>query len=318
MALPLAARDRSVAAGRQGPSIPSFVSGVVSSVNGNTISLANGAVTIDASAATIITPRGPGSMASVTFGAHVTAAVAGDTPANAPLHATHITVVTQPDLTLAGLVQSVDRANRTFVVLGRTVHVTDATTLGGRGGNPTQVMDAIAVNSMVSVAVNVSGGRLVADTIYGPVPPPTVPSLESFEAIVQSIGANQWVLQRDNTVISVKINERTIITGSPAVGDRVRVATSTDSTGARVAVIIARPIVTPPTQPTRSIVGTILGKSATAWTLQERDKMIETVVEITSETKILPGSDVGVQVHVVVEVRNNRLIAVSIGPTFWR
>ena len=322
LTLPLSARDRAVAAGRQGPAISSIVSGNVTSVSGTTITLANGAVVIDASSAVIATPSGPGSIISVTQGSKVTATVNADAALNAPLRASHIIVVEEPDLALSGPVQSIDRANRSFVVLGRTVFVTDATSFAGRNGTTAQLLDTLTVNSPVAVTANVTGGRLIARTVYGAPALPFIPAIETFEGVVQSIQTDRWVIAREgsNSTVTVKVTSSTAILGNPRTGDRVRVITATDDAGARTAITIAGydvPVVPSP-QNLRWIHGRVLGTSATSWTIQENDKMIETSVVINANTKIAVGLGTASRVDILAEVRDNQLIALVITPSLLR
>ena len=316
LTLPLFARDRAVAAGRQGPSaLLSIVSGTVSSVTGTTIAIADGAVTVDASAAVIASRRGTGTIAAVTRGSRITAHVAAEATPNAPLRATHIIVIdAEPELTLTGNVQSVDRANRSFVLLGRTIFVTDETTFAGRTGSVTQVIDWVAANSYFAVTANVAGGRIVAESIYGLPSPPTAPELTTFEAVVQTIATAEWAVLREGRTVTVKITPNTTITGSPRPGDRVRVVGTAEPANVVTAVSIHKVDVSigPNPQPLRWIHGTVLGTHASSWTIQEKDKMIETSVEINANTRIMPGVGNGMQVDVLVEVRDNRLIAVLI------
>lgn len=316
LTLPLAARDRAVASGRQAATLPSLVSGIVSSVSGTTVSVANGLVTIDASAAVIATTGGPGTVSSIVRGARITATVNGDAAANATLRATHIIVFDEPELTLSGSVQSVDQANRSFQLLGRTIFVTDATSFAGSTRNASLTLADIAVNNHVVAGVNVLNGRLVAESIYTlPSLPslPTLPAFDTFEGVVKSIDTAQWVVVRDTISVVVKINAQTIITGSPRPGDRVRVVTATDSSNSFTAVAITR-IDVPTTSPRtlRWIHGTVLGTHSTSWTIQEKDKLIETSVEINSDTRIATGAQAGAVVDVLAEVRDNRLIALVI------
>src|SRR5438552_18287821 len=85
------------------PPIPipgTTVSGVVSSITGNTISLANGLVNVDASQATITDEHG--NRASVAAGDVIFAILRSSTS----LQASSVVVTKQPQVTLSGTVQA--------------------------------------------------------------------------------------------------------------------------------------------------------------------------------------------------------------------
>src|SRR5688572_23979370 len=100
------------------------VGGIITAVNGNLIQLAGGAITIDATNANVKGEIEPGMILFATL-------KSSDVAPNAPLPADTISVTRLPDGTLFGPVQSVDTANNTFTLLGRTIRVTSETSFGG-------------------------------------------------------------------------------------------------------------------------------------------------------------------------------------------
>src|SRR2546427_2817672 len=113
------------------------VSGLVTGVSGSIISLANGLVTLDVSAAKILSENGvEGSLSSITPGSIVFAVLkSAESAPNAPLPAMSIAVTRSAQVTLSGPVQSVDSIGATLTLLGRTIHVTADTSFGGNRGS---------------------------------------------------------------------------------------------------------------------------------------------------------------------------------------
>lgn len=311
-ALPLAAKDRVVLLGRT-PASPSMISGTVSAVNGNIISIANGAVTIDATNAKIVGPRDNATLASVTVGAQIHATLAENANGN-PLPATMIAVTRNPDVALTGLVQSVDVAAKTFRVLGITIQVNDSTTIAGVSRDSATGINAIQTNQLVAVQADVQGTRVVAESvqILLPFPPPT----QLLRGTVKSIGTDSWVITTERADVTVYTNANTRIAGNPKVGDKVDVLATTDAANRTVAVTITKAIEIPPID-FAHYSGTVKAITPAAWTFTDRAG-IETTLAITRDTKFIGDPKVGDTVEVLVEVRDGKRVAVLITKSFLR
>jgi hypothetical protein len=109
------------------------ITGTVSSVSGNLIQLAGGAITIDASSAKISTSHGrEGSIADIKPGMQLFAALEPANISSHPVHkATVITVTDPSDVTLSGPVQSVDTTGKGFMVLSHVIATDANTSFGG-------------------------------------------------------------------------------------------------------------------------------------------------------------------------------------------
>ena len=140
------------------------VSGTVTSVSGNTISLANGLVTIDATNAKIIGDHGAqATIAAVTPGSLVMAVLSNTTSAaNAPLAATLVAVMHQSQVTLTGIVTAVDSAHSTLTLLGRTIQVNAQTSFDAPfHGSTIKGIADVQPNEIVTVDANASNATLV-------------------------------------------------------------------------------------------------------------------------------------------------------------
>ncbi len=231
---------------------PATVSGTVSSVAGNIINVANGTVSIDASAAKIIDGSGgQTTIAAVTTGSLIVATVkSGSIAANAPIPATLIAVVKSAEVTLTGPVTAVDVVHNTLTLLGKTIQVTPQTSFGApmHGLSVIGLAD-IQPNELVVVQANRSGTQsLVAVSVL--VMSMTVGHPELIHGTVKSIAADAWVITgHDGKDVTVTVNAQTQIIGNPKVGDTVDVLARTDSSGKLVAISIMKsllPIFQPP------------------------------------------------------------------------
>ncbi|HEX2062249.1 MAG TPA: DUF5666 domain-containing protein, partial [Thermoanaerobaculia bacterium] len=230
-----------------------------------------------------------GSVADIEPGMIVFATVRAPGQANAPLVATTIAATRIADATLFGTVDSVDAANRTFTLLGRTIHVTDDTSVSGE----------ILANQIVQVQTESVNGRLVASSVLVVAQVP--PSVHTARGTVKSIAPDTWVIDQEGKTLTLVIDAQTKIAGSPKVGDRVEVLYRVDSSHANVAIAIARfdmPHV--PTIPTITRVsGVVKTITASAWTIGDL------TVKIGERTKIEPGIRVGDTVEVLAEKKED-------------
>jgi hypothetical protein len=231
---------------------PAIVSGTVGAISGNVISIANGTVTIDASAAKIVDNAGATvALGSITTGSLILATVKPDNvAANAPLPATLIAVSKPAALTLTGPVTAVDAAHNNFTLLGRTIQVTAQTSFGSPFlGTTVHGLSDIQPNELVDVQANPAGTQsIVAVSVL--VMTMHVDAPRFFHGTVKSIAADAWVITTDGKDTTVTVNAQTQIVGSPKVGDTVYVMALTDSSGKLVALTISKlqlPIFQPPT-----------------------------------------------------------------------
>jgi hypothetical protein len=290
------ARTRSVTPGKHPGLAPNAatVGGIVDSVEGTLIRLADGHVTIETKDAKIVLDRGvQGTIDQIKPGTILFAMISRtDIEPNAPLPASMITVLRVPDATLFGPVQEVDLGNQTLTVLGRTIRVTDATSIGGfhRDGKPD--LGDIQPNHIVQVQADVKNGELVASSILVLAPAP--PELHAARGEVKSIGAESWVIAPEKgEPLTLKIDANTKIVGSPKVGDTVEVLYTVDSAHALVAISILRfERPEPPAIPDlKRFHGPVKSIDGSKWIVSNDGKDFEFIVN--GDTKIEPGIRAG-------------------------
>ena len=282
------------------------VSGFVTSINGSIISLANGLVTLDISTAKVLGDDGVvASVSSITPGSLVFAVLkSGDSAPNAPLQVATIGVTRIAQVVLSGPVQSVDPITGTLTLLGRTIHVTADTSIGG--GRGSGALGDILPNEVVQVQANAVDGSLVATSIL--VFFETPPASTLVHGTVKSIGAASWVITdgrgKDVTVV---VNAQTKIVGDPKVGDEVDVVISVDSANANVAVSIMKSI-TPPLQV--HLTGWVSSISATSWTISGPPGSMAPafLLGVNAQTKIVGDPKVGDRVDVIAKLNSTALL----------
>lgn len=289
------------------------VSGVATAINGNLIQLANGLVTIDASGATI---SGAGDTATTVAAVHVGDLIfavlkPGDVAANAPLPAAFVGVTTLPAVTLTGPVTSVDAANGTLTLLGRTVRVNSSTVFSGLHAGEALKLSDILPNEIVSVEANVSGNALLGTTVrvLAPVKMPAA----LIRGTVKSIANTSWVITSDGKDVTIIVNAQTKIAGNPMIGDTVEVVTTTDSAGNHIALTIMAVPHLPSTQiHLRGVVKTI---SHTVWTLAPEvtiGGLPDIKLLIDGSTKFVGDPKVGDHVDALVQIGFAGYSAISI------
>jgi hypothetical protein len=287
------------------------VSGFVTSVSGSIISLASGLVTLDVSDAKILGDDGVvSSLTSITPGSLIFAVLkSADSAPNAPLPVATLAVSRTAQVTLTGPVQSVDASAGTLTLLGRTIHVTADTSIGG--GRGSGALGDILPNQVVQMQANAVGGSLVATSIlvFFESPPPSI----LVHGTVKSIGADSWVITdgrgKDVTVV---VNAQTKIVGDPKVGDAVDVVISVDSAGANVAVSIMKSITTPLQI---HLSGRVSAISGTSWTISPGppgSMAPAFLVQVNAQTKIVGDPKVGDRVDVIAKSTSDGFVAISI------
>ena len=286
------------------------VSGTVSSVSGNLIHIAGGAIIIDASTAKISVGRGQeGSIADIKPGMQLFAAIG---PANISSHpiqkATVINVTDPADVTISGPVQSVDAVGKSFLVHSLHIATNANTSFGGyKHGGATSFAD-IQQNVVVHVSADVVNGLLVAREVLIVAPAP--PRVGHARGTVETIGADSWTVKTEKETLTLVVNAQTKILGSPKVGDTVEVIYNINSANENVAVSIIkfeRP--TPPK--VENFHGTVKSISGNAWTVTVNgaDKSFVT----DDKTKITSGIVVGDLVNVTAMTREDgTLVAIAI------
>jgi len=280
----------------------STISGFVTAVNGNTIELASGLVTIDASRATITDEHGV-AVTTITPGSLIFAILRS----GMPLQASSIVVTKLPQVTLSGTVQAVNVATGTLQVLGVTIHVNADTSFGG--SHSVRGLADIVANDVVQAQANAVGLSLVASSILVFAPTPQLPTL--IHGTVKSIGTESWVITASSgSDITVNVNAQTRIIGSPKVGDSVDVLANVDSANNYVAISIM-PSPAPPTQ--MRISGVVKSIGATTWVIGPAVGLgPDFLVQVNAQTKIVGDPKVGDHVDVVVLAGRDGFLAISI------
>jgi hypothetical protein len=286
------------------------VSGFVTGVSGSIISLANGLVTLDISAAKVLGDDGVvASVTSITPGSLIFAVLkSGDSAPNAPLQVATIGVTRMAQVVLSGPVQSVDASGGTLTLLGRTIHVTTDTSFGG--SRVARGLVDILPNQLVQVQANAVGGSLVATSVlvFAETPRPSF----LVHGTVKSIGADSWVITDGNGKdIVVVLNAQTKIIGDPKLGDEVDVLINVDSASSNVAVSIMKSITTPLQI---HLSGWVSSISATSWTISGPPGSMAPafLIQVNAQTKISGDPRVGDRVDVIAKRSSTGFVALSI------
>ncbi|HEX6084069.1 MAG TPA: DUF5666 domain-containing protein [Thermoanaerobaculia bacterium] len=287
IACPLFARTRPSSSPTELRTDGGTVTGTVTSVHDHQIRIADGAIKIDASQAKIVVGRGrEGTIADVKPGMQLFAAIRGSNPnPDAIVQASTITVTDPADVTLSGQVQTVDPANREFMLLSAIIRVDDHTSFGGYKREAGTSFADIQPNVFVHVQADNVNGRLVAREVLIVAPAP--PRVGHARGTVQSIGADQWTIQTsDNKTLTLVINAQTRIAGSPKVGDTVEVLYNIDSSNRNVAVSIIKFDPTPAPM-IRHYQGRVKTIGATEWTVTVNG--VDYKFLVNENTKISPS-----------------------------
>src|SRR5437764_891676 len=219
------------------PYAPNVI-GMVSSVSGHVIKVANGTVAIDASATEIVDTAGAkASFASITPGSAIIATVKSDgIAADAPIPATRVTVAaTSAAVELTGPLTAIDVAHNTLTILGKTLQLTPQTLFYGPELNPLKRgLADIKPNMSASVRADLDDRQLfvVKSALLHRDREPQ----ELLHGTVESIASDAW---RINDV-TVMVIEQTKIIGNPKVGDTVDVRGRVDSSNKPVALTITK------------------------------------------------------------------------------
>ena len=219
------------------------VTGVVSSVSGHIVKVANGTVAIDASAAEIVdTADAKVSFAAIMPGSLIVATVKSDgIAANAPIPATRIITMSKSvEVSLTGPLTAIDAAHNTFTILGKTVQVTPQTTYYGPGyDGVTRGLADIERNHLAIVQASPGNTQsLVAKSVF--LISASVELQDLIHGTVKSIASNAWRINDETVMVMPEITK---IIGNPKVGDTVDVRGRYDLKNKPVALTITK---TPP------------------------------------------------------------------------
>ncbi|MGZ8709679.1 MAG: DUF5666 domain-containing protein [Thermoanaerobaculia bacterium] len=297
------ARTRALAHREQHPQ-GGTISGIVESVDGHQIRLADGLVVVDASEAKIVVGRGrEATVADIEPGMLLFAAIRSDHKASM------ITATRFGDATLFGAVDSVDVPTQSLVLLGQTVFIDDETSFGGfRNGEDIDLSDIVR-NQLVQVQVDAVNGRLIAREVLVLAPVP--PQISGLRGTVKSIGTESWEIETGHETAIVVVNAQTKIVGSPKVGDTVEVLYSIDSAHNKVAISIIKFERVPPPVSVLTFHGRVKSITGATWviTADAGDKTIT----VNERTKVTGTPTVGDLVQVLAsEAEDGALTAIAI------
>lgn len=290
--------------------LPASVTGFVTTVSGNLITVLNGAITIDATGATFQKRDGSATIADVKPGSQIFAHIRNpEAPAGTLLQASNIIIFEPPDGILNGPVQSVDIAGSAITMFGTRIVVTPNTriqTIRSREGAGT-IAD-IKPGDQAAVEVSISGSALVAETILVL---PSVPN-RVVEGTVKSITPTSWVITTRTGDVAVTVDDQTRIDPNIKVGDAVVVMAFAAGGQITAVTIIERPTIPPVSD--FAIEGTVKSIGASSWVITTRDQH-DVTVAITSSTKIDRSIKTGDSVVVLAMGRRDEsgnLIALAI------
>jgi hypothetical protein len=288
------------------------VSGIVRSVEGNLIRIADGLIVIDATGAHIVIGRGhQGTIAEIEPGMLLFASIMTDSPPSSHpiMRASTITASHAGDGSLYGAVQAVDLTTRSFVLLGQTIYVDDDTSFGGfaRHGQTPGLSD-IVVNQLVQVQFDAVDGRLLARDVLVLAPVP--PQISRLNGTVKTIGTDAWTIEKDGETVTVVVNAQTKIVGSPKVGDRVEVIFNVDTANNKVAITIYKVYISPPLKIVQ-FHGNVKSVTGSTWvvTVKGEDKTFT----VNERTKVTPDTGVGDLVQVLAsQADDGTLTAITV------
>lgn len=302
LAAPLAAGQRMRTASRMPPAPAldgAFVSGLVATASATRLTLAEGVIALDITAARIVDAKGEERPATgIEPGTRVHALLEGTEPAaDGSLRARLVAVAPESDVTLSGPVGAVDLHASTFTLLGSTVRVTPATSFGGGFGGEVAGLGDLAAGQLVVVQADVAGGVLSAVSVLSMPSPGARP--EMLVGTVRSIGPDSWTIAKeDGGETVVLIDARTRIVGAPKVGDRVTILATRGSAGLVALAIAPMPAVSGPGLPIPQLLRGVVKSIGTDWTIA-LDEGGDTTVRTSRRTVVIGNPQVGDHVEIV-------------------
>jgi hypothetical protein len=281
--------------------------GLVTAVNGNIITV-GGVLPIDASNAKLVGDfGGEARLADITPGTYVHAILRkSPQPAGAALAAETIAIVRIPQISLHSVVESVDVANNSFTVLGRTIKVDANTSFRSLVGSGNTGLADLQTGSVVDVDARNVNGAIVASVVQV-FARTTGGGTIAATGIIESINGNEWKI--GNRVVVV--NAQTKIAGDPKVGDYVSFVAFVDSSNQLLALSIIKMTPPPPVGDSRFIHATVTSISATSWVIRPIG-LKDITLTINSATQIDPGIKVGDLVDVTASFDNRTYVALTI------
>jgi hypothetical protein len=292
---------------------PPTVDSVVTKVNGPILDVLDGNLQIDVTNATITGGDDrfanplpwSGILPGSRIVAQVVVPVAVSTVFPPRLVATSVVVYLASSGNLSGVIQGVDIAQGSFMLLDTTVRTNAATTWSGvkADGNPVKGLSDLSPGMQANVGVTADPTGVTAKTVFAYSVPTS--RILAFRGKVERIDGAIWTIGGN----VVQVNGDTKIVGDPKVGDLVDVlervtiyppGVEAPST-IPVAISITKVIATPPPNRTIEFDGVVdaLPPAANAggvplghWTISGRD------VLVTGVTKVDPGIVKGSPVHV--------------------
>ncbi len=295
---------------------PPTVDSVVSKVNGPILDVLDGALQLDVTNAKITGGddrlANPLPWSGILPGSRVVAQVTVPDviPAVFPprLSATSVVVFLANSGNLSGLVQRVDVAQGTFMLLFTTVKTTAATEWSGTraDGNPVKSLADLTAGMQANVAITADASGVTAKSVFAWAAPTT--RIVAFRGKVEKIDGAVWTIGGH----VVQVNSDTKILGDPAVGDLVDVLEKIQilppglgiATMIPVAISISKVFVTPPPPTGRTVEfdgvvefippgpASVRGISVGHWKISGKD------VLVTGLTEVDAGVTVGSPVHV--------------------
>ena len=273
------------------------VTGEVSSVGGNLITLAGGNVTIDATHAKIVRGHDAATIAAVQPGVTITAILRESTTVSTgPLVATALAILRDADLTFTGTTQSVDVAGSQFLLLDRIIKVDPHTSFVNFGDHGS--IASLHANMHVVVEANIAAGALLASriTLVAPIPPRP----HTVDGVVKSAGTDHWVITVGGHETTFVVNASTRILGSPKAGDHVEVVYTVDSANAHVALSIIKSTEAPKVVQFTGVVKSIHGPD---WVITRDHDHKDVIVKWPESVRMAPVAGVGD--HVTVTATEN-------------
>ena len=162
------AQEKRVAAGN--------ITGFVTTVSGNLVTVLNGTVAIDTKGATFQNRKGSATIADVRPGMQVSVGISNPgAAAGTMLQAITVVILDSPAGSLNGPVQSVDVAGSALTVFGARVQVTANTRIISSLRKTDFTLAGIKTGDTVTVEVSITGSALIADSIFVFAPVPDQP-----------------------------------------------------------------------------------------------------------------------------------------------
>jgi hypothetical protein len=275
------------------------VTGVVSSIEGTTVKLVDGRLTVDVSRAVVRSDSGPGTIADIKAGDRISVQLAGRSTESDVLAADFVQILRFPDALLSGEAEAVDGPSGVLTLLGLPVRVTSATILRGLRGEAISLAD-VRPHQQVRVELDATQPGLAAKTVIVSSPVPDHPN--TFIGVIEKIEGDTWTVRASDATVVLKTNAETQITGTPRAGDRVMVTYRTDASGQNIALSISIAHAQPP-RSERPMAGTVTELTDTSLTVTIRPTNDFARLVVNGETRFFGGRP-AIGDHVMVFFRN--------------